>query len=540
MDSINVTDIWRDYQRGRDYLNSINLFDKVETCFNMVNGDQWKGLKYGKERPPQLNILLPIMKSSTALVGQNIMNIEYISMNYNENRERLLKVTDMLNSHAKKTWERLKMDKLNWEILQDAFIAGNSAYWFYDDANAKEGKIMVEMLDTTNIMLGDEQQPDIQKQPYILVVQRKQLEDVKNIARSFAVDEHDINSIVADSDTELQINGDNEVKNNQKITVIAKLWKKDGIVHIMRATKTVVIQPETAIDGIKRYPIAMYTWKPRKGLARGDGDIWDKIPNQISINKSLFRMEQAVKNSAYPIKAYNRDLMEDSQVAKLNQPGAAVAIKGNAGTIGNAIGYLQPANISPYAKTYWQDLITLTRELSGSGDNLENVNPEQASGAAIQAVMDAKLLNVNMQVAAFRQFVEDIAWIWYEMFVAYNPNGLDVVIETEQGDAVQTISQLELRALKVDIKVDALPSTATHAAIKDSQLKSLLDSGIITFEEYVSALADDSTMPVEAFRKIVQERAQMEQIQQLVQAQQAQIAQYQQILGGMTNEMQTV
>ena len=540
MDSINVTDIWKDYQRGRDYLNSINLFDKVETCFNMVNGDQWKGLKYGKERPPQLNILLPIMKSSTALVGQNVMNIEFTSMNYGAGREHLLEVTEMLNSHAKKTWERLKMDKLNWEILQDAFIAGNSAYWFYDDANAKEGKIMVEMLDTTNIMLGDEQQPDIQKQPYILVVQRKHIEDVKKLAKSCGIDEHDINSIIADSDTEMQINGDNEVQGSQKVTVIAKLWKKDGIVHIMRATKTVVIQPETAINGIKRYPIAMYTWKPRKGLARGDGDIWDKIPNQISINKSLFRMEQAVKNSAYPIKAYNRELMEDSQVAKLNQPGAAVAIKGNAGTIGNAIGYLQPANISPYAKTYWQDLITLTRDLSGSGDNLENVNPEQASGAAIQAVMDAKLLNVNMQVAAFRQFVEDIAWIWYEMFVAYNPNGLDVVIETEQGDAVQTISQLELRALKVDIKVEALPSTATHSAIKDSQLKSLLDSGIITFEEYVSALADDSTMPVEAFRKIVEERAKMEQIQQLVKAQQAQIAQYQQILGGISNEMQTV
>ena len=540
MDSINVTDIWRDYQRGRDYLNSINLFDKVETCFNMVNGDQWKGLKYGKERPPQLNILLPIMKSSTALVGQNVMNIEFTSMNFGAGREHLLEVTEMLNSHAKKTWERLKMDKLNWEILQDAYISGNSAYWFYDDSSAKEGKIMVETLDTTNIMLGDEQQPDIQKQPYILVVQRKQLEDVKNIARSYGIDEHDINSIIADSDTEMQINGDNEVRGSQKVTVIAKLWKKDGIVHIMRATKTVVIQPETAINGIKRYPIAMYTWKPRKGLARGDGDIWDKIPNQISINKSLFRMEQAVKNSAYPIKAYNRELMEDSQVAKLNQPGAAVAIKGNAGTIGNAIGYLQPANISPYAKTYWQDLITLTRDLSGSGDNLENVNPEQASGAAIQAVMDAKLLNVNMQVAAFRQFVEDIAWIWYEMFAAYNPNGLDVVIETEKGEVVQKISQTDLLALNVDIKVEALPSTATHSAIKDSQLKSLLDSGIISFEEYVSSLADDSTMPVEAFKKIVEGRRKMEQIQQLVQAQQAQIAQYQQILGGMTGEMQTV
>jgi hypothetical protein len=38
----------------------------------------------------------------------------------------------------------------------------------------------------------------------------------------------------------------------------------------------------------------------------------------------------------------------------------------------------------------------------------------------------------------------------------------------------------------------------------------------------------------------VEGRQQMAQIQQLVQTQQAQIAQYQQILGGYSNEMQTV
>lgn len=502
-----ITDIWKDYQRGRDYLTSINLFDRVQTCFNMVNGDQWRGLKYGKERPPQLNILHPVMKASTALVGQNIMNIEYISMNYSENRSKLLQLTQWLNTHAQKTWDRLKLDKLNWEILQDAFISGNSAYWFYDDEIATEGKIMMEMLDTTNIMLGDEQQPDIQKQPYILIVQRKPLEEVQQLAKLWGTSEADASAIIGDSDTQIEINGTAHTPSIPKVTVVAKLWKQDGTVYIMRATKDRIIQPETKIEGISRYPVAMYTWKPRKGLARGDGDIWDKIPNQISINKSLFRMEQAVKNSAYPIKAYNKELLADGQAEKLNQPGASIAIKGGLQTtIENALGYLQPANISPYAQSYWQDLITLTRNLSGSGDNLDSVNPEKASGVAIQAVMEARLMNVNMQVAAFKQFVEDIGWIWYEMFIAYNPQGFDVVAQTENGEKLVHISQKDLKNLKVDIRVDVLPASATHAAIKDSQLKSLLDAGQISFEEYVSALAQDSNMPVEALKKIVERR----------------------------------
>ena len=517
-----ITDIWKDYQRGMDYLHSINLFDRVESCFDMVNGDQWKGLKYGSERPPQLNILLPIMKSATALVGQNVINIEYISHNYSHNRHRLLAVCRQLNLHAKKEWERLKMEKLNWEVLEDAYIAGNSAFWFYDDATAEDGRIVCEKLDTTNILFGDEQQTDIQKQPYILIVQRKQLADVKRLAKENGISAHVIKNILPDSDTQNSINGRKEVGGSEKVTVIAKLWKKDGIVHIMRATKTAIIQPDTPLPGISRYPVAMYVWKPKKGTARGDGDIWDKIPNQISINKSLFRMEQAVKNSAYPIKVYKKELMHENQLAKLNQPGAAVALKGMGdASVNSIISYLQPAAISPYAQSYWQDLITMTRGLSGSGDNLENVNPEQASGVAIQAAMDAKLLNVNMQVAAFRQFVEDIAWIWYEMFVAYNPDGLHTVEETADGIVKLHIPQTELKGLKVAIRVDVLPSSSTHAAIKDSQLKELLDKGFITFEEYVSALGEDSNMPVEAFRKIVENR----------QAQQ---------MGGAVNEMQTV
>jgi len=504
-----ITDIWKDYQAGRNYLDSINLFTKVETCHNFVNGDQWKGLKYGKERPPQLNILLPIMKSSTALVGQNLMTIQYTSMNYGSNRKTLLDVCDKLNGWAAKQWERLKMDKYSWDILQDAFIGGDAFIYFYDDASAENGKILSEVIDTTNIMLGDEQQPDIQQQPYILIVQRKNIEDIKRMARKNGINEEEIASILPDSDTDHQINGETEVKNDKKLTVIAKFWKKDGAVHVMRATKTVVIQPDTAIEGLTRYPIAKYTWKPRKGLARGDGDIWDKIPNQISINKSLFRLEQSVRSGAYPIKVYRQNAISPGQVAKLEQPGRSIALNGSSDMpVSNIIQYLNPASISPHAVSYWQTLISLTKELAGAGDNLENVNPEQASGTAIQAALEAKSLNVNMQVAAFKQFVEDVAWIWYELMVAYNPNGL--VIENDEPDEqnkyTYVIPTTLLKTLDVDIKVDVVHSGNTYAAIKDAQIKALFDAQHITFEEYVDALGEDSTMPKEAFKKIIEDR----------------------------------
>lgn len=529
-----ITQLWKDYQRGMDYLNNINLFSKAESCYNFVNGDQWKGLKYGAERPPQLNILLPMMKSSTALVGQNNMVINYLTMNYGAGRKRLIDICSLLNENAVRLWEKLKMDKYVWDILQEAYISGDSFMYFYDDETAEEGKILSEMLDTTNIMFGDEQQQDIQKQPYILVVQRKNVEEIKAFARKNGVSEDDVANIRSDEDTQLQINGQLEVKNDSKLTFISKLFKKDGGVFIVRATKDVIIQPETPLTGLKSYPIAKYTWKPRKGLARGDGDVWDKIPNQISINKSLFRLEQAVRSSSYPIKVYQSNAISASQVDKLSQPGASVSVNGAPGaSISEMIAYLQPANISSYAASYWQDLITLTRDLSGSGDNLENVNPEQASGTAIQAVRDAKTLNVNMQVAAYKQFVEDVALIWYEMLVAYNPNGLVIY---DDNDIPQFISTQELEALKVNIKIDVTPTDSTYSALRDYNLKALLDANIITFEEYVGALSKDSTMPVAELEKIVEER-QAAQEQQLEQQSQIQQIQQMQQIGGAQYEM---
>ena len=216
-----------------------------------------------------------------------------------------------------------------------------------------------------------------------------------------------------------------------------------------------------------------------------------------------------MKSSSYPIKVYRNSALTAEQVAMLERPGRAVAVNSHSEVpVNSLIQYLNPANISPYAASYWQNLITLTKELAGAGDNLENVNPEQASGTAIQAAMEAKSLNVNMQVAAYKQFVEDIAWIWFDMTVAYNPNGL-VINEDEpdsNGNYSYTIPVAELKALDVDIKVEATHTGNTWAAIRDAQLKNLFDTQRITFEEYVEALGDDSTMPKEVFKKIIESR----------------------------------
>lgn len=545
------TQIWDEYEKGLEYLNSIGLFSRVEKCHQMVNGDQWHGLKSGNDRPCQLNILMPIMKNSTALVGQNTLTIHYSPMDYGPDRPRMLEICDHLNDHAARTWERLKLERYRWDILQDAFIGGDSYAYFYD----KDGQIAMDMIDNTCIMFADEQNPDIQEQPYLLVVQRRYVEDVKREAQENGIEEEEIRRICADDDTDLQINGKVEVNNDKKLTSIMKLWKQDGYVHIARSTKTVIYQPDTKIEGMTLYPIAGYSWKPKKGSARGEGDVWDKIPNQISINKNLYRFESAVKTSAFPHKVYKAGALADDDVRNLAYPDSNIEVNDPMGQgIANVIAYLQPASISPYAKDIWQEIISITRDLAGAGDNLENIDPTQASGAAITAAREAKTLNVNMQVSAYSQWMEDVALIWYDMWVAYHPNGMDVVVSAENDNGSSTISDNiaptdialtdmgmgapgpalgngvpqdiinteppaqpmdyivtipaeDLQQLKIDVRIDVAQDDPYSKMARNLFLKELLQGQYITFEEYVDAIDDSGSLPKEQLKAIVEQRA---------------------------------
>lgn len=498
-----VTKIWREYQRGLDFFNAAGHLERVRRCHQMIGADQWEGLECAGERPAQLNILLPIMKGATSMVGQNTMAIRYSSLNFDGRQKERSGVCEKMNRHAERLWEKLKLDRHIFTLLQDAYIAGDAFAYFYD----KNGEVKMEVIDTANLMLADEQNPDIQEQPYILIVQRRYAEDVKKEAKENGLTEEEIDQIIPDCDLTGQIGAPLEADNSGKLVSVMRLWKEEGAVHVCRSTRHVVYEPEKRIPGLSLYPVAQYTWRPKKGSARGWGEVWDKIPNQLSINKNLYRFECAVKSSAFPHKVYNAGALTEGEVEKLNYPDSSIAVQdlGGAG-VEKLVGYLQPASISPYAKDIWQEIIALTRALAGAGDNLENADPERATGAAINAAREARLLWVNAQIAALKQFIEDIAFIWYELWTAYHPEGLTVVLRDGGGERAEVISQEDLKELQVDVKIDVSPHTPYSRLAQETGLKELFAAGAITFAEYVESLDDDGSLPKGKLKEILQKR----------------------------------
>ena len=505
------TDIWEQYRSGVDYLTSRQYFDKSDRAFRFYNGDQWYGVEAGEEYLPVYNFVKPVVKYKTSVVCANAMEIVYSPTNfYDDEYEKYLATCKALNSMAKTTWERLKLTRRIWDDVKDSAIGGNAYRFFMWDSI--ENRVETETINQTNIIFSDEQQQDIQKQAYIIIAQRDTVSKIKQLAKDvYKCSNEIIEAIVADDDTEYELGDHAKVEvsrndENAKCTLLIKLTKATDGMYMQRATKHVIIQKKILIPGAKLYPIAALTWDAVKGSSRGAGEVLSLIPNQIETNKNLYRTLLANKLGSFPRIIYNDTVITNP--ADLDQIGAPIAVSNsNIGDIKNYIGYLEPSHISNDAHVMTNNLISTTRELAGAGDIATGqVDPEKASGQAILAVQKSSEQPVSDAVEAYKQYIEDIALIWYDLWSVYSRNGLEVPFEQNGILRKITIPYKELESMRISVKIDVSPSSPYDKYAQEQSLENLYTKRAISFEEYVDALPEDAVMPKAKLVAIIEKR----------------------------------
>lgn len=489
---LTATEIWDKYQAGVDHHRKNFLYTKVDKCHRFYEGDQWRD-QHGSigEDLPVYNIIETIVNYKASMIAQNSMVIVYSP---HEGREGEQEVCDLLNAHAEKKWDKLKMDGVLWDAVKEAAITGDSFLYFFDDS------LRCQMVDSDSVFLGDEQQQDIQKQPYIILYERRLVSDVREDARNGGMDEEEVMQIVPDDESVNYLAHD-EVKTQaaEKCSVLRYISKDEqGNVQFCECTKTVMLKEMASIEGMTHYPIAKYTWKRQFRSSRGVGEVLRLIPNQVEINKTLYRRLEAMKAVAFPKPVYVEGLIENPD--NITTVGSPVRVReGSVQKVQEVFTYLQPAQMSGDAKALQDEMLETTRELANAGDNaLGNINPEQASGAAIVAVKDAQAVPLNEQKAAAKQFVEDIAIIWLDTLTAYNANGL----QTEQG----VITGEMLEGFEPEIRIDVSDGNPFSIMNKIQQLENALAAGYITFEEFTEHLPETGHTAKGEFEDILKER----------------------------------
>lgn len=533
-----VTDVWADYQKGVTYNRLKGLYDETEQNYNFYIGKQWEGCDTGDEKPIVKNIIKPIIKYKLGVVNSNAYNIVFNpnAISYaGENKEVIEGLCKSLNEHTDRIWELQQVDKAVREALKDSAINSEGiVHLFYDGT---EDEARVEIVDKNNVCYGNENDADLQNQPYIIVAYRKTVQQVKEEAEVLGIDKEKIGLIRPDDEVKEQAGYTGTTDEvSPMCLVLIKYYKKNGIVYYTKSTKSVVLEENESTE-MTLYPVAHMVWEEVKGSARGNGEVKYNISNQIEINRIATRRALAVKISAFNRLVVNSELISNPEA--LDKVGVTIKVKGGATVddVRKAVGYLNATDMSNDASNLQQELQQDTRELAGAGDSVTGqIDPTQASGKAIIAVQQASQQPLNEQKEAYKTFLEDIARILFDMWKAYKVNGMPVLLETtdEMGNKtnqVFVVTQQMLQELKANIKVDITPTTAYDRVAQEQSLENLLVQGMITFEEYVDALDEKSVMPKVKLEKILEDRkVKQAQIQQMeMQTQQVQAGLEQQL-----------
>ena len=511
------TDIWQKYEKCKNYMDGKSIVSKTERNWNFYIGDQWNGIKTGGQELPMLNFIKPIVQYKVSSVAQNAMTAVYSDMDANPS---LQPVYEKLNKYWQQCWEKSKMNQAAWKALKAAAIQGDS-YVYWEDADILSPPTVIP---NTCIFLSNENIDNIQEQEYIIVQERWSYDACVAHARKNKISEKEIKLITTDNDTQSQIFNKKEV--DDKVTVLFYMEKKDGVVRVGRATKTAIIEPVEPIQSVKDgkplkslsvYPIIPYVWEQVPNSARGIGEVEQLIPNQLELNKTLARRSMAVSIGAYPRLAYDANAIENPE--DLNKVGVAIAVNGGgAQSINQMISYLNATNISSDADKLSNDLLQITKDLAGATDYaLGNVNPEQASGTAIIAVRDSAQVPLSEQVARYRQWAEDVSLLWLDLWIAYNPDGISFMADTEEGQIKVDITQEELNALKPTVRIDVSPDNQWTKLAEQQSLDNLFMNNQLTLEEYVEATPDNSSIPKAKLKAIIDKRKQEQQMQQIQQ-----------------------
>lgn len=437
IDDVKITDEWQLYSKGRDFLSKKNVYNDTDKAYRFYNGDQWRGIKSGVIQPITYNIIKPIVKYKTGVINGNGYSIVFSPNNFDDERFQI-EMTDLceqINEYISILWEKKKVNSVTRDILKDACIIGEGI--IYINYSLEDGEIEPELIDKNNILYENENNSNINEQEYILIVTRKSLRAVRREARRNkelglnSLDDEAIANIVSDSDTKEQPGDESKEELHHMVTVVTKFYKNEdtNTIWVKKSTREAVIEDERDLQ-LKKYPIAHFVWEELKGSARGMGEVINLIPNQIEINKTATRRSLAVMTSAYPKLIVDRKKISNPD--SITKVGSAIFTENQTvDDVRQVAGYLTPANISSDSQIFQEELINNTQELAGAGDSVTGqINPERASGQAILAVQQSSEQSLTEQVIRFKDFLEDIAAIIFEMWKVYTPKeGKRIVVK---------------------------------------------------------------------------------------------------------------
>ena len=188
-----LRDAWKYYEYGRRYNNNLipNQYTMVNTNQEFFIGNQWIHMPDNpamrRLAKPTFNIIKRVTSLFVASLTSSNTTISFEPLSYQTDGEAAAFAT----AEVRNLLEKFKMDYRIRDALFDGAITGDYAAHFFWNPEARpyggafgeyKGEIEMELLDGINVMFGNPNCREVEKQPYILIVGRDTVENLKREA----------------------------------------------------------------------------------------------------------------------------------------------------------------------------------------------------------------------------------------------------------------------------------------------------------------------------------------------------------------------
>ena len=473
----------------------------IDANIAFATGDQWRNVEADGLPKPVFNIIKRVKQFKIASLKADNITISIEPMEYRPQTNDLtmqqkVKDTDLANAEIKNVLENIKFDAKSRTLLGDGFDTGDWCMHFYFDQDEQpfkqtnpevKGIIKAEIIDSTNVMFGNPNTRQVEKQPYIILVGR---DLVKNLQEEATKNGQNKDLVKPDSETDYQMGDNGKVENDsvgyEKALYIIKYYKEDGKIYANKSVKGTYIYQKKDTR-LSFYPIAFNNWEEVKGSYHGRAEATGIIPNQIAINKMFAMVIYHLMLTAFPTAVYDADRIE----GWTNEIGAQIPVTNLQGdSIRNIAGYLEPATMSSQIMSAIELAMQYTKETLGVGDaSLGNVTMNNAT--AIIAIQKSAAVPLENVKAAFYEFVEDCGKIIIDMMASYYGIRPVVVTGPLNERTVESFDFSKLKDMWLHIKIDVGNSSYFSEVASVQTLDNLLNNGMIEFVEYLKRIPDE-------------------------------------------------
>ena len=517
--------VFHEYRAGVQYkanLGEKGLYRQNEINRRFFSGDQWYGAKCGGERPlVRHNVIRRIGEYKMSAVGGAPVAVTFsadgvpdtIELREKTRRHKRLAAAGNLpmlsgdeevelmmsafSDYFAVTAERVKLDSLLDKVLRQAYCTGTGVLYTYWDEHIKTGlyaderrtapiagDIACEVLDIENVYFGDPTVDDVQKQPFVMIVKRMAVSELRRLAQHHGRSDDEIAAIRPDRD---EFTPACEPEGEGKALLLTKFYKEyaaDGSYRIMAVQVCRGVTVRGAWDiGLRCYPLAVFRWDSRYQSAYGESEITHLIPNQIAINRMQTSSVWGVLMQGMPTLVVNGDVVQQPVT---NDPGQVIRVFGTGDDVRNAMGYVEPPAFSAALDSTLASLMNNTLAQNGANAAaLGDISPDNTS--AIIAVREAAMMPLNAVRLRFHAFCEEVARQWAEFWVTgYGKRALKIA--DESGVWYLPFDGMRYRNLLINARVDVGSATLWSESQAVLTLDNLLQKGVITVEQYLKRL----------------------------------------------------